>query len=217
MRRIVAIFSSVVVLSLGLYGCNDSVGNTEDQETTYDMAGAISQMESAAIKESKTISVATNMDEDGKLVDFIDVSVEESYIEKEKITKASLEPLKNTPDVFVDQKGNLKEGYSFVGVKMNIGSEKDLKINISSFKIRGIANGEYLSAECFYQDGKNISDNVHDIGMAEIKKGNRTEITLGFFADEEMMKSEKFYLVPEFFDIGEDQGNYIELALDKEK
>lgn len=217
MKKEILILSSVMILSIGLYGCNSSVKNNENQETTYDMAGAISRMESVAIKESKPISIATNIDEDGKLVDFVDVSVEETYVEKGKITKVSLKPLKNTPDVFVDQKGNLKDGYSFVGVKMNVGSEKDLKIYISSFRLRGIVNGEYLSAECFYHDGKTFSDNVHDAGTVEIKKGNTTEITLGFFVDEEMMKSEKFYLVPEFFDTGEDQGNYVELTLDKEK
>ena len=180
------------------------------------MAGEISRMESVAIKENEPISIATGVNEDGKFVDFIDLSIEETYVEKEKITKAALQPLKNTPDVFVDEKGNLKDGYSFVGVKMNLGSEKDLKIYISSFKLRGIVNGEYLTAECFYHDGKTFSDNVHDAGTVEIKKGNTTDIILGFFADEEMMKSEKFYLVPEFFDTGEDQGNYVELTLNKE-
>lgn len=215
MKKIL-ILSGIMILSLGLYGCNDSAGNTEEQETTYDMAGEISRMESVAIKENEPISIATGVNEDGKFVDFIDLSIEETYVEKEKITKAALQPLKNTPDVFVDEKGNLKDGYSFVGVKMNLGSEKDLKIYISSFKLRGIVNGEYLTAECFYHDGKTFSDNVHDAGTVEIKKGNTTDIILGFFADEEMMKSEKFYLVPEFFDTGEDQGNYVELTLNKE-
>lgn len=216
MRRGVAIFTSVMALSLGLYGCNNPFSSHGEKETTYDMEGAIKQMESAAVKENKPISIATGVDDKGKMTDFIDVRVAETYVEKDKITKASLEPLKNTPDMFTDQKGNLKDHYSFVGVKLKIGSEKDLKTYISSFRLRGIVNGEYRSAECFYQDGKTISDNPHDAGTIEIKKGNQTEITIGFFADEEMMKSEKFYLVPEFFDNGEEQGNYIELTLNKE-
>lgn len=110
MKKGVVVLGSVMVLAFGLYGCNNPFSSHGEKETTYDMEGAIKQMESAAVKENKPISIATGVDD----------------------------------------------------------------------------------------------------------KGKKTEVTIGFFADEEMMKSEKFYLVPEFFDNGEEQGNYIELTLNKE-
>ena len=54
----------------------------------------------------------------------------------------------------IDEQGNLLDGYSFVGVKLNIRSEKELNINTASFVLRGISNDEYFDASCFYQDGE---------------------------------------------------------------
>ena len=42
-----------------------------------------------------------------------------------------------------------------------------------------------------------------------------TEITVGFFADKEMMESEKFLLVPKIIDTEDSQNNYIEVAIKK--
>ena len=54
----------------------------------------------------------------------------------------------------IDEQGNLLDGYSFVGVKLNIRSEKELNINTASFVLRGISKDGYFDASCFYQDGE---------------------------------------------------------------
>lgn len=86
--------------------------------------------------------------------DHVDVSAADTYVETGKITEASLDLLKDVTGAFIDEQGNLLDGYSFVGVKLNIRSEKELKINTASFVLRGISKDEYFDASCFYQDGE---------------------------------------------------------------
>jgi hypothetical protein len=203
----------ILISIAGLCACSHFNKNTE--EMTIDMEEEISKMEEYTVDENTPVSIATNVDENGELTDYVEVSVTDSYAETEKITKESLDLLKNVIGAFIDEDGNLLEGYSFVGVKLNMNSEKNLNVNTTSFKLKGIYNGEYLTADCFYQDGKRISSDIHDGGFAEIQQGT-TEITVGFFVDKEMMKSEKFFLEPMVFETENSQNNYIEITLQKE-
>ncbi len=82
-------------------------------------------MEEHAIKGNTSVSIATNTDENGELIDYVDVSVVDSYVETEKVTKAS-------------------------------------------FILRGINHGEYFDVSCFYQDGKRVSNDVHESGIVEL-------------------------------------------------
>lgn len=208
------IFSGLLVLFLimGMSACGNP--NDDSEDIAADVKEEISRMEEHAVGADKAVSVPTNVDENGEFTDYIDVSVVDSYVETERITKASLDLLQDVVGAFIDDKGNLLDGYSFVGVKLNIDSEKNLDIYTTSFQLRGISNDEYLDAGCFYQDGKRISDDVHDGGTAKLQEGT-TEITVGFFAEEEMMKCEKFLLIPVVIDTEASQDNYIEIALKK--
>ena len=194
----------------GLCACSQVDDNTE--EVPVDMSEEISQMEKHAVGESESVSIATTTDENGELTNYVNVSVVDTYVETEKITEASLDLLQDVTGAFIDNKGNLLDGYSFVGVKLNIKSEKDLNINTASFVLRGISNDEYFDATCFYQDGKRTSSDVHEGGIAEIQTGT-TEITVGFFADAEMMKCEKFLLIPTVIETEDSQNNYIEITI----
>lgn len=196
----------------GLCACSQVDDNTE--EVPVDMSEEISQMEKHAVGESESVSIATTTDENGELTNYVNVSVVDTYVETEKITEASLDLLQDVTGAFIDNKGNLLDGYSFVGVKLNIKSEKDLNINTASFVLRGISNDEYFDATCFYQDGKRTSSDVHEGGIAEIQTGT-TEITVGFFADEEMKKCEKFLLIPTVIETEDSQNNYIEITIQK--
>lgn len=203
----------ILISVVGLCACSHSNKNTE--EIPSDMEEEISKMEENTVEESTPVSIATNVEENGEFTDYIDVSVGDSYVETEKITKESLDLLKNVVGAFIDEEGNLLEGYSFVGVKLNINSEKNLNVNTASFKLKGIDHGEYHVTDCLYQDGKRISGDIHEGGLAEIQQGT-TEITVGFFVDKEMMKSEKFFLEPIVFETEESQNKYIEITLQKE-
>ncbi len=211
MRRIVC--GLLVLISItGLCACNQL--KEDKEEMTVDVEQEISQMEEQVVEETSSVSVASNVNENGELIDYIEVSVEDSYVETEKITKASLDLLTNVVGAFIDDEGNLLDGYSFVGIKLNIDTEKNLNVNTASFVLRAVNNGEYHDAGCFYHDGQRISDDVHQGGQAELQQGT-TEITVGFFADKEVMESEKFLLVPKIIDTEDSQNNYIEVAIKK--
>lgn len=202
----------ILTLIIGLCACSQVDDNTK--EVPVDMSEEISQMEEHAVGESESISIATTMDESGELTNYVNVSVVDTYVETEKITEASLDLLQDVIGAFIDEQGNLLDGYSFVGVKLNINSEKNLNINTASFVLRGISNDEYFDASCFYQDGKRTGSDVHEAGIAKIQTGT-TEITVGFFADEEMMKCEKFILIPTVIETENSQNNYIEITIQK--
>lgn len=202
----------ILILMTGLCACSHLNKSTE--EVPIDMGKEINKMEEHAVKGNTSVSIATNTDENGELIDYVDVSVIDSYVETEKVTKASLDLLEDVTGAFIDDKGNLLEGYSFVGVKLNIHSEKNLNINTASFILRGINHGEYFDVSCFYQDGKRVSNDVHEGGIAELQQGT-TEITVGFFANKKMMKSEKFLLIPTVIETEDSQNNYIEIAIKK--
>ncbi len=209
MRRILSVLLIVFIIT-GMCACGRSENNTKEESAN--MKEEIAQMAEHAVGEGESVSVAANMDENGEITDYIDVSVADTYVETEKITKASLDLLKDVTGAFIDNEGNLLDGYSFVGVKLNITSEKDLSINTASFILRGISGDKYFDASCFYQDGKRTSSDIHQGGVAEIKQG-MTEITVGFFADESMMKSKKFFLIPIVIETEDGQNNYIETAI----
>ena len=114
----------------GLCACGQTDDNTE--EVPADMSEEISQMEENAVGENESVSIPTTMDENGELTDYVNVSVVDTYVETEKITEASLDLLQDVTGAFIDDKGNLIDGYSFIGVKLNINSEKDLNINTAS-------------------------------------------------------------------------------------
>lgn len=215
MKKSSIIWSCLLLISVALCGCGKSANPAvQTVETDIDMTSEINQMESTAAEEKESISVATTLDESGELTDFIDVSVTDTYVEKGTLTKPSLDYLKAVQGAYIDEKGNLLDGRSFVGVKLNIRSEKNLEIYTTSIVLRGVKGNNYSIASCFYHDGKRISTNGHDDGIAEIQAGT-TELTVGFFADEEMMKSEKFYLDMKFFETDEQQKNYIEIILNE--
>ena len=202
----------ILISITGMCACRRPDDNTE--EAKVNMQEEITQMEEHAVGESESISIAANLDENGEFTDYIDMRGVDSYVETEKITKASIDLLQDVTGVFIDDKGNLLDDYSFVGVKLNINSQKDLNINTASFILRGINNDEYFDAGCFYQDGKRISSDIHEGGIAEIQSGT-TEITVGFFADEEMIKCEKFLLIPTVIETEDSQNNYIEIEIQK--
>ena len=187
--------SSLLIISLviGLSACGN-LNDNNAEESTADMQEQIGEMKEQAVKENSSVSVATNTDKNGELKDYIDISIEKVYVETDKITNESIDELEDVIGAFIDEKGNLLDNYSFVAVKLKISSEKNTEINTGSFLLRGIKNGEYLDAECFYQDGKKISGEKHESGIVEVQKGI-TEITVGFFADEDMMNSEQFFFI----------------------
>ena len=141
----------LILLSItGMCACsqpNDKNDTAEDKPV--DMTEEIAQMEEHAVGEGESVSIAAAMDENGELTDHVDVSAADTYVETGKITEASLDLLKDVTGAFIDEQGNLLDGYSFVGVKLNIRSEKELKINTASFVLRGISNDEYFDAGCF--------------------------------------------------------------------
>lgn len=173
------ILSGLLILILITGFCACSRLNKSTEEVPIDMEKEINKMEEHVVKGNTSVSIATNADEKGELIDYVHVSVVDSYVETEKVTKASLDLLEDVTGTFIDDKGNLLESYSFVGVKLNIHSEKNLTINTASFILRGINHGKYFDASCFYQDGKRVSNDVHDGGIAKLQKGT-TEITVGF-------------------------------------
>ena len=164
--------------------------------------------------EEPPVNMTEEIDENGELTDHVDISAADTYVETGKITEASLDLLKDVTGAFIDEQGNLLDGYSFVGVKLNINSEKDLNINTASFVLRGISNDEYFDASCFYQDGKRTGTDVHEGGIAVVHPGT-TELTVGFFADEAMMKCEKFFLIPTVIETEDSQDHYIEITIRK--
>lgn len=214
MRRMWSLM--LILLSItGMCACsqpNDKNDTAEDKPVN--MTEEIAQMEEYAVGESESVSIATAMDENGELADYVDVSAADTYVETGKITEASLDLLKDVTGAFIDEQGNLLDGYSFVGVKLNIRSEKELNINTASFVLRGISNDEYFDASCFYQDGERTGTDVHEGGIAVVHPGT-TELTVGFFADEEMMKCEKFLLIPTVIETEDSQNNYIEITIRK--
>lgn len=209
MRRMLSGLLIAFIIT-GVCACGRSDNNMEEESAN--IKEEIAQVEEHAVGENESISVAASMGEDGKLADYIDISVADTYVETDKITKASLDLLEDVTGAFIDDKGNLLEDYSFVGVKLNINSEKNLNINTSSFILRGINDDKYFDASCFYQDGKRPSSDIHQGGVAEIRQG-MTEITVGFFADEEMMKCKKFFLQPTMIETEDNQNNYIEITI----
>jgi hypothetical protein len=223
MKKKRKLFAGMILGAVCLCGCagsntgdgaqNSGVDTQEEAEITKE---AINEMKSSAQVQNTPVSIATNVDEEGELSGIIRVTVEDVYVEKEKMTKESTERLADVPDVFVDENGNLKEDYSFVGVKLKIQSDEDVKANLGLFELCGVNGEEMSAAECFYHDGTLYSEDVKDSGSIAVQAGEDTEITIGFFADSEILQSEEFYLVPEFIDTGEDQENYISLTLDEE-
>ena len=211
MRRMWSLLLILLTI-IGMCACSQPNDTAEDKPV--DMTEEIAQMEEYAVGESESVSIATAMDENGELTDHVDVSVVDTYVETGKITEASLDLLKDVTGAFIDEQGNLLDGYSFVGVKLNIRSEKELNINTASFVLRGISNDEYFDASCFYQDGKRTGTDVHEGGIAVVHPGT-TELTVGFFADEEMMKCEKFLLIPTVIETEDSQNHYIEITIQK--
>ena len=211
MRRMWSLLLILLTI-IGMCACSQPNDTAEDKPV--DMTEEIAQMEEYAVGESESVSIATAMDENGELTDHVDVSVVDTYVETGKITEASLDLLKDVTGAFIDEQGNLLDGYSFVGVKLNIRSEKELNINTASFVLRGISKDEYFDASCFYQDGKRTGTDVHEGGIAVVHPGT-TELTVGFFADEEMMKCEKFLLIPTVIETEDSQNHYIEITIQK--
>lgn len=211
MRRMWSLLLILLTI-IGMCACSQPNDTAEDKPV--DMTEEIAQMEEYAVGESESVSIATAMDENGELTDHVDVSVVDTYVETGKITEASLDLLKDVTGAFIDEQGNLLDGYSFVGVKLNIRSEKELNINTASFVLRGISNDEYFDASCFYQDGEKTGTDVHEGGIAVVHPGT-TELTVGFFADEEMMKCEKFLLIPTVIETEDSQNHYIEITIQK--
>lgn len=211
MRRMWSLLLILLTI-IGMCACSQPNDTVEDKPV--DMTEEIAQMEEYAVGESESVSIATAMDENGELTDHVDVSVVDTYVETGKITEASLDLLKDVTGAFIDEQGNLLDGYSFVGVKLNIRSEKELNINTASFVLRGISNDEYFDASCFYQDGEKTGTDVHEGGIAVVHPGT-TELTVGFFADEEMMKCEKFLLIPTVIETEDSQNHYIEITIQK--
>ena len=206
---------SVLILLTMISFCACGLKYPHTQEETENMKVEIEQIKKHTSEENQSISVATNIDDQGNFVDYVEVSVLDTFIEKGKISKASVDLLENVKGAFIDDNGNLLNGYSFVGVKLNIVSDKQLEINTASFILRGIKEEEYFDAGCFYQDGTRKSDDIHKSGVAEVQKGT-TELTVGFFVDEDMMKCEKFIFIPTVIETEDSQNNYIELNLSEE-
>ena len=214
MRRMWRLLLILLTIT-GMCACSHSNDkNDTAEEPPVNMTEEIAQMEEYAVGESESVSIATAMDENGELTDHVDISAADTYVETGKITEASLDLLKDVTGAFIDEQGNLLDGYSFVGVKLNIRSEKELNINTASFVLRGISNDEYFDASCFYQDGEKTGTDVHEGGIAVVHPGT-TELTVGFFADEEMMKCEKFLLIPTVIETEDSQDHYIEITIRK--
>lgn len=214
MRRMWRLLLILLTIT-GMCACSHSNDkNDTAEEPPVNMTEEIAQMEEYAVGESETVSIATAMDENGELTDHVDVSAADTYVETGKIKEASLDLLKDVTGAFIDEQGNLLDGYSFVGVKLNIRSEKELNINTASFVLRGISKDEYFDASCFYQDGKRTGTDVHEGGIAVVHPGT-TELTVGFFADEAMMKCEKFFLIPTVIETEDSQDHYIEITIRK--
>ena len=211
MRRVL---SGVLILFSIIGVCACSQANEEQGEQVVNVTEEIDQMKEHAVDKDKSVSVATYVDDNDELVGYVDIKVIDTYVETEKIEKASLDFLKNHIGMFIDDAGMLLDGYSFVGVKLNINSEEDLNINTAGFTLKGTNNDEIFGAGCFYQDGQRISDDVHQGGVAKLQKGT-TEITVGFFADENLMKCEEIFLIPTVFATEESQDNYIEITIQK--
>lgn len=211
MRRMWSLLLILLTI-IGMCACSQPNDTAEDKPV--DMTEEIAKMEEHAVGEGESVSIAAAMDENGELTDHVDVSAADTYVETGKITEASLDLLKDVTGAFIDEQGNLLDGYSFVGVKLNIRSEKELKINTASFVLRGISNDEYFDASCFYQDGERTGTDVHEGGIAVVHPGT-TELTVGFFADEEMMKCEKFLLIPTVIETEDSQNHYIEITIRK--
>ena len=77
----------ILISIAGLCACSHFNKNTE--EMPIDMEEEISKMEEYTVDESTPVSIATNVDENGELTDYVEVSVTDSYVETEKITKES--------------------------------------------------------------------------------------------------------------------------------
>ena len=211
MRRMWSLLLILLTI-IGMCACSQPNDTAEDKPV--DMTEEIAKMEEHAVGEGESVSIAAAMDENGELTDHVDVSAADTYVETGKITEASLDLLKDVTGAFIDEQGNLLDGYSFVGVKLNIRSEKELNINTASFVLRGISKDEYFDASCFYQDGKRTGTDVHEGGIAVVHPGT-TELTVGFFADEAMMKCEKFFLIPTVIETEDSQNHYIEITIRK--
>lgn len=220
MRKSVLKIAILVFATISMSGCQkkDST-NTESVPSIKKEDNAektIEKMESKAVEKKTSVSVPTAVGEDGEFKDFIDVTVEEAFVEKDMIKKVSLDPLKTAPDLYVDTKGNLKDNYIFIAVKLSIDSKYDVDVYTTSFILNGVKDKKIEGAACFYQDGETISSNPKEAGIAKIYKDKKTEITMGFFAEDSFLENKEYYLQPMFFDTDKEQDNYISITLNEE-
>ena len=199
---------TVMAILLGLTSV--ACGSSEDMsDREY-----VKTVEDSSVKEGESISVPTDIDEDGNFCNYVDVKVVGSFVDYDVVTSVPVESLQSVPDVFVDSNGRLKDGYSFVGVNVIFSSEEARDVNVASFDLVGIKGKQVDTYENFYHNGEKVSESLHDGGIIHLKEGE-VAVTFGFFVEPQFFEKEQYYFVPEFFSSADDmkQDNYIEFTL----
>lgn len=122
---------------------------------------------------------------------YVEVQVNSVSVMEDKIEGLNTEPFGDIPEKFgVSEDGTISSDYSFVAVNLTISSDVDIEVGVSGFQLEA-GNS---TAECYYNSDPVSSGKSS--GYTYVSAGVEKEVTIGFFADSDMLKASSFTLRP---------------------
>ncbi|MCD7752735.1 MAG: hypothetical protein LUI10_13540 [Lachnospiraceae bacterium] len=124
---------------------------------------------------------------------YVEVQVNSVAVMQDKIEGLNEEAFQYIPDKFgVSEDGTITSEYSFVAVGISLHSDVDMEVGLAGFKLEA----GYDSKECFYNSSPAESNNAKRSGYTKVSAGVENQVTIGFFADDNMLKNDEFTLLP---------------------
>lgn len=146
------------------------------------------------------VSIIADIMENGDY-QYVDIKVDSFSVMKEKIEGLNTEPFKFIPDKYeVSDEGEILCDYSFVAVNLSLNSDTDTKVCLSGFRLETEAN----SVECYYNSKPIEVGNAKTSGYTNVIANIENNVTIGFFVDDEFLKSSSFTLIPMAVDTGDE-------------
>lgn len=177
-----------------LNGC-ETLNSEENSSTTNNSFNETIENGS----DGKTSIIASIM-ENGDY-QYVDIKVDSVSVMKEKIEGLNTEPFKFIPDKYeVSDDGEILCDYSFVAVNLSLNSDTDTEVCLSGFRLETDAN----SVECYYNSNPIEVGNAKTSGYTNVIANIENKVTIGFFVDDEFLKSSSFTLIPLAVDTGDE-------------
>jgi len=188
-------FLIMLVASLIFLGGCEVLSSNKNSSTLNNSADSTVENDS-----NDRTSIIAGIMENGDF-QYVDIKVDSVSVMKEKIEGLNTEPFKFIPDKYaVSDNGEILCDYSFVAVNVSLYSNTDMDICLSGFRLETDAN----SAECYYNSNPIENANAKTSGYTKVIANTENNVTLGFFVDDEFLKSSSFILIPLAIDTGDE-------------